>query len=140
MPFEHIFVDYFTYGKRHFLVIKDRFSGWADIFATVPGLSIAGAAELVCLLSTYFATFGVSDEISSDGGPEFKATVTTEFVRTWGVNHQMSSAYFPQSNGRVEVAVKTVKRLLIANLNVNGDLNNNFFLRAILQLRNTFRS
>ena len=35
------------------------------------------------------------------------------------------------------MAVKTVKRLLMANLSLNGDLNNDYFLRAILQLRNT---
>ena len=49
----------------------------------------------------------------------------------------MSSAYFPQSKGRAEVAVKTVKRLLMANLSTNRDLNNDCFLCAILQLRNT---
>ena len=47
----------------------------------------------------------------------------------------MSSVYVPQSNGRAEV-VKTVKLLLMVNLNLNGDLNKDWFLRAILQLRN----
>ena len=96
--FEQTFADYFDYGRRHFLVIADRFSGWADVLAPVPGSSIAGAAALVCRLRTYFAAFGVSDEISTNGGPEFKATATIEFLSTWGVNHRMSSAYFPQSN------------------------------------------
>ena len=59
LPFEQIFADYFDYGGRHFLVIGDRFSGWADVFATVPGLNISGAAALVCLFCTYFATFAV---------------------------------------------------------------------------------
>ena len=49
----------------------------------------------------------------------------------------MSSAYFPHSNGRAEVAVKTVKRLLMVQLSPNGDLNNDCFLHAILLLRNT---
>ena len=53
------------------------------------------------------------------------------------MNHRISSAYFPQSNGQAEVAGKTVKRLLMANLSPNGHLNNNCFVRAILQLRNT---
>ena len=49
----------------------------------------------------------------------------------------MSSAYFPQSNGRAEVAVKAAKRLLMANVSPSGDLNHDSFLRALLQLRNT---
>ena len=79
-PFEHIFADSFDYGGRHFLVIGDSFSGWADVFASVTGSSIAGAAALICLLRTYFATFSVPDEISIDGGPVFEATVTTKFL------------------------------------------------------------
>jgi len=49
----------------------------------------------------------------------------------------MSSAYFPQSNGRAEVAVKTAKRLLHNNIGPSGSLDNDKFMRAILQLRNT---
>ena len=136
-PFEHIFADYFDYGGRHFLVIGDKFSGWTDVFGTTTGSRIAGAAALIRLFRTYFATFGVPEEISTDGGPEFTAFTTANFLRKWGVHHRVSSAYFPQSNGRAEVAVKTAKRLLMANVSPNGDLNSDSFLRAILQLRNT---
>ena len=94
-PFERIIANYFDYGGRHFFIIWDRFSAWADVFATVPSSSIVGAAALVCLLRTHFVIFIEHDEILTDGGPEFEATVTIEFFSTWGVNHRMSSAYFP---------------------------------------------
>ena len=76
-------------------------------------------------------------EISTDGGPEFTAFVTKSFFQTWGVQHRVSSAHFPQSNGRAEVAVKATIRLLMTNVSPNGDLDNDSFLRALLQLRNT---
>ena len=136
-PFEKIFADFFDYGGRHFLVVGDRLSGWSDVFATPTGSSLTGAKALVSLLRSYFATFGVPEELSSDGGPEFTASVTKAFLQTWGIHHRQSSAYFPQSNGRAEVAVKGAKRLLMANVSPNGDLNNDSFLRAMLQLRNT---
>ncbi|KAK3729830.1 hypothetical protein RRG08_058149 [Elysia crispata] len=43
----------------------------------------------------------------------------------------------PQSSGRAEVAVKSVKRLLRSNVNPSGSLNSDKFLKALLQLRNT---
>ena len=60
-----------------------------------------------------------------------------QFMRRWGVRHRVSSAYFPRSNGRAEVAVKSAKRLLRSNVGPGGSLNNDRFLKAILQLRNT---
>ena len=53
------------------------------------------------------------------------------------MKHRKSSAYFPQSNGRAEVAVKSAKRLLRSNINPSGALDNDRLLRALLQLRNT---
>ena len=98
---------------------------------------MSGAAGLIAHLRNFFHMFGVPEELSSDGGPQFTALVTQEFLSKWGVRHRVSSAYFPQSNGRAEVAVKTAKRLLLDNIGHSGSLDNDRFLRAILQLRNT---
>ena len=84
-----------------------------------------------------FATFGVPEEISSDGGPEFVARESVDFFNRWGVKHRLSSAYFPQSNGRAEVAVKVMKRLLEDNISIDGSLNNDNIVSALLQQRNT---
>ena len=77
------------------------------------------------------------EELSSDGGPEFRAGSTEAFLKLWGIRHRVSSAYFPQSNGRAEVAVKTAKRLLRSNTGPTGSLDHDHFVRAMLQLRNT---
>ena len=49
------------------------FSSWVDVFGTSLESSIAGAAALVRLLRTKFATFGVPDEISTDSVPKITA-------------------------------------------------------------------
>ena len=136
-PFESIFADFFDYGGCHYLVVGDRLSGWVEVLGSAAGTNLAGAAGLIRHLRSFFATFGVPEELSSDGGPEFKAGSTEAFLRLWGVRHRISSAYFPQSNGRAEVAVKTAKRLLMSNTGPTGNLDHDHFLRAILQLRNT---
>ena len=49
----------------------------------------------------------------------------------------MSSAYFTQSNGRADVAVKKAKRIIMDNVGPTGSLNNDGLLRALPQARNT---
>ena len=112
-------------------------SGWSEIFSTPSGSSHAGARGLIKCLRTFFSAFGVPEELASDGGPEFIASTTKEFLSRWGVTHRQSSAYHPQSNGRAEVAVKSAKRLLRSNVGPTGVLDSDNLLRALLQLRNT---
>lgn len=136
-PFEQIFADFFDFGGHHYLIVGDRLSGWPEIFSTPTGSPQAGARGLMACLRKFFSTFGVPEELSSDGGPEFAASATREFLSRWGVKHRISSAYHPQSNGRAEVAVKSAKRLLRSNISPTGVLDNDKLLRALLQLRNT---
>ena len=136
-PFESIYADFFDYAGNHYLVAGDRLSGWVEIFKAPSGTAQSGANGLILVLREMFATFGVPEDISSDGGPEFTAALTLKFFENWGIRHRISSVAYAQSNGRAEVAVKKAKRILMDNINPNGSLNNDNFLRAMLQARNT---
>ncbi|KAK3752444.1 hypothetical protein QZH41_003512 [Actinostola sp. cb2023] len=136
-PFEAVFADFFDYGGRHYLVIGDRLSGWVEVFGSTAGTDQGGSTGLVRHLRTFFATFGVPEELASDGGPEFTASHTENFLQLWDVRHRVSSVAFPQSNGRAEVVVNTAKRLLKSNTGPTGSLDHDRFLRAMPQLRNT---
>ena len=136
-PFESTVADFFDLDGQHYLVVADRLSGWPEVFKCKPGSPQSGSQGLVSCLINCFACYGVPVDLSSDGGPEFIASNTESFLKRWGVNHRLSSAYHPQSNGRAEVAVKTVKRLLRSNTSPSGTLDTEKFLTAMLQLRNT---
>ena len=136
-PFEAIVSDYFDFKGNHYLVIGDRLSGWTEPYQIKTGTKNSGAKGLVSALRKSFVTFGVPKELSSDGGPEFKAAETKHFLSRWGVRHRMSSAYNPQSNGRAELAVKATKRLLENNTGPGGSLDNDALVRALLIQRNT---
>ena len=115
-PFQQVFADFFDFAGHHYLVIGDWLSGWSEIYSTPTGTPQSGAKGLIRCLRSFFMTFGVPEEISSDGGPEFSAYSTKQFLIQWDVCHRISSAHYAQSNGRAEVAVKSAKRLLRSNI------------------------
>ena len=71
-----MFAEFFEYSGRYYLVVGDRLSGWVEVFSSTPSSNSAGAASLIRHLRTWFSTFGVPEELSSDGGPEFTASLT----------------------------------------------------------------
>ena len=109
----------------------DRHSNWPLVEQTS-----GGSEGLIRSLRMAFVTYGIPDDLSSDDGPEFTATATTDFLKCWGVNHRKSSVSFPHSNCRAEVGVKTVKRMITNNTGPNGELDLDEFQHAILHYRN----
>ena len=131
-PFQCIVSDFFQYGGHNYLVLVDRYSNWPVVEKAGDG-----AQGLVSALRTIFVTFGISEELTSDGGGEYMAEVTKKFLSSWGVRHRLSSVAFPHSNQRAEGAVKVIKRMIMDNTGPNGTLHNDRFQRALLHYRNT---
>ena len=96
-PFEYIAADYCSIAGNSYLITVDRFSNWPDIKRVAHNSRNVGAAGLIKALKRMFATFGVPVELSSDGGPEFISKETQDFLKRWGVQHRLSSAYNPRS-------------------------------------------
>ena len=134
-PFQKICMDYFFIDIHSYLVVVDRFSGWICIFYFRPGESTSSALIKEC--RELFISYGVPEEVSSDGGPQFKANDFSKFLQQWGVKHRKSSVGYPQSNGRAEVAVKSAKRIIRDNVAANGSIDTDEAAKAILQYHNT---
>ena len=81
--------------------------------------------------------YGVSKELSSDGGLQFMAESLQQFLKLRGVKHRLSSDSYPQSNACAEAVVKSAERIIHKNISADGSLNNENATRAILQHRNT---
>ncbi|XP_046554623.1 uncharacterized protein K02A2.6-like [Haliotis rubra] len=127
-PFQCLCADFFHYKGVNYLVLVDRYSNWPIVERTA-----GGAPGLINCLRRTFVTFGIPDELSSDGGPEFTASATREFLHTWSVHHRLSSVAFPHSNCRAEIGVKTVKRMITDNTGPQGELDTDAFQGAMLQ-------
>ena len=134
-PFQMVVSDYCHLEGFNYLVMADRYSGWMSIYAM--GKGECDTDKLISYLKSYFMSYGVAEEFSSDFGPQYKSTKFQKFLEQYGVHHRVSSAFFPHSNSRAELAIKSAKRLLRDNVGAEGDLTNDRFLRAVLQYRNT---
>ena len=131
-PFQQIAADYFHFGGKNYVVVVDRYSHWPIVYSAENG-----AHGLVKVLRDIFSTFGVSEELASDGGKEFTSEVTQRFLKDWHVRHRLSSVAYAHSNCRAELGVKQVKRIITGNMSPSGSLNIDDFQRAILSYRNT---
>ena len=133
-PFEQVAVDLCSISRFAYLVYVDVYSGWIEI----ANLSNKGFNTIHRIMLTYFATFGVPESIASDGGPPFNSADYLHFLKKWKIQQRLSSAYYPQSNGRAEVGVKTAKRILLGNINpTTGKLDNDRAVLALMTHRNT---
>ena len=101
------------------------------------GSSTESSKLLMDRLQEYFATFRIPEELATDGGLTYTSYKTQQILKDYGVKHRLSSVAFAQSNKRVELGCKSMKRLLRENNNGDGSLINDRFLRALMVYRNT---
>ena len=134
-PFQYVVLDYFSLQGRNFLIIGDRFSGWLSIYEAGEGQF--DGKTLVKRFREWCEVFNIPEEVSSDGGSQMMSSIFQESLKAWDVKHRLSSSYFAHSNCRAELAVKTGKRLLKDNIGSDGTIDNDKFMRAITQFRNT---
>ena len=106
-PWSKIGVDLCELDGRNLLVAVDYYSN----FVEVERLTTTTSSSVIKPMKEMFARYGVPDTVISDNGPQFDSAEFSRFAKQWNFEHTPSSPRYPQSNGKVENAVKTVKRL-----------------------------
>ena len=104
-------MNLFEYQSRVYLIVTDYYSRWVEI----KRLEDQTAETVITMLKELFTVHGIPDIVMSDNGPQFSADNYRQFAESYGFIHTTSSPRFPQSNGEVERAVRTVKGLLVKN-------------------------
>ena len=132
-PFQELAVDFCSYGGQQFLILVDCCTDWPEI---IPMGHNTTTHKLVSALRQSFCRTAVPDILWSDQGPQFTAHAFRNFARQWGFTHNTSSPRYPQSNGKVEATVKSMKKLLATSWE-RRCVNEDKLCRALLQYRNT---
>ena len=133
-PMQYVVSDLFSHNDYLYLVYACRLTGWPEL-AHFPITS--KSSDVLAALREFFHRWGVPEEIALDGASNLSSKELTEFLQRWGVRRRLSSAYFPQSNGRAEAAVKSMKRLIQGHTGPRGSINTDEIALGLLQYRNT---
>ena len=132
-PFQEIAIDLCSYAGHDYLITVDCYTDWPDI---IPMKSNTTTPQITMALQQGFCRTAIPDVIWSDGGPQFTSSKFNQFSQQWGFLHKISSPYHPQSNGKIESTVKSMKKIIYTAWN-GRFLDHDKFCRALLQYRNT---
>ena len=132
-PFQQIAADIRSYAGQQYLIVVDCNTDWPDIIDLGKDTT---ASHLIESLQDQFCHSAVPDVLWSNGGPQFTSSKLASFLTRWGVAHKVSSLHYPQSNGKVEATVKSMKKL-ISSAWTGCSVNWEKACRSLLQYRNT---
>ena len=103
-PWAKVVADLCEPNGRTLLVVSNYFNN----FIEVSRLHAITTQAVVRDLNTIFAHFDIPEILVTDHGPQFEFEA---FAESWSFNRINTSPRYPQSKGKAENAVKTVKRL-----------------------------
>ena len=96
-------------GRKYLLTCVDSLTGYAQ---AVP-ISSKKNATVWHELAALFATHGIPHTLISDNGGEFVQQDFEKWLKNQGIQHNLTSAYHPQSNGKVERFNGTIQAILL---------------------------
>nr|GFA93094.1 reverse transcriptase domain-containing protein [Tanacetum cinerariifolium] len=123
-------------GNKYILVAIDYLSKWVEAKA----LPINDARVVVKFLKSLFSRFGTPKAIISDRGTHFCNDQFSRVMEKYGVTHQLSTAYHPQTSGQVEVTNRGLKRILERTVGENRALWSDKLEYALWAFRTAYKT
>jgi putative transposase len=109
--------------KVYVWVVVDDDSRFALAIEVIPSRE---TAPVTPILERRFEPYGTPKEILTDNGTPFASVWTTgthpfdEFCESHSVDHKLAAPYDPESNGKAEAWIKTVKREGLADVSLSA--------------------
>ena len=115
-PWHKLGIDIFTLARKDYLIVVDYMSNYPEI-APLSGKDIQCVIKA---LKPIFARHGIPSEITSDNVP-FTSYDFLNFSRHYGFKYSPISPRDSNANGKAEMGVKIVKKLLTKAYDSGGD-------------------
>nr|GEX60345.1 reverse transcriptase domain-containing protein [Tanacetum cinerariifolium] len=123
-------------GNKYILVAVDYLSIWVEAKA----LPTNDARVVVMFLKSLFSQFGTPKAIISDRGTHFCNDQFARVMSKYGVTHNLSTVYHPQTSGQVEVTNRGLKRILERMVGENHALWSDMLEDALWAFRTAFKT
>lgn len=109
-PWTHIAVDFMgpLPTGHNLLVLVDYFSRFVEVVImreTTAKLTVQALHETFC-------RYGIPESMRTDNGPQFVSEALNKFCLEFGIELVKTSPYWPQANGEVERANRSLKKRL----------------------------
>ncbi|KAJ5919015.1 Retrotransposon polyprotein [Penicillium verhagenii] len=123
-PWEWITMDFITKlpisdGHDMIMVIVDRLTKYAYMIPTTETIDAQQMANI--LIRNVFANHGSPRKITSDRDKLFTSNMWRSFADQIGIEHRLSTAYHPQTNGQTERTNQTLEQYLRHYVNYQQD-------------------
>ena len=112
-PWVKIGTDLFCFSGNDYLITA--------VFFEIDRLYDTSSKTVISKLKQHFARWGIPETVISDNGPQYSSEQFKNFSRLWDFKHKTSSPGHAQSNGKVENAVKSAKRIMRKAKKSNSD-------------------
>ena len=126
-----------SYGHTYIFVGVDYVSKWVE---AIPCKTNDRRVVLKFLKSNIFSRFGVPKAIISDGGSHFCNKPFENLMAKYGVKHKVATPYHPQTSGKVELANRQIKTILMKVVNSNRKDWSIKLLDSLWAYRTTFKT
>jgi transposase InsO family protein len=97
-----------SHGYEHILVMVDYVSKWVE---AMPCRKASTEESIAMIKSMIFHRFCTTRILISDGGTHFTGKNFKKCLSKLGIEHRVSTAYHPQTNGQAETSNRQLKSI-----------------------------
>jgi transposase InsO family protein len=106
-----------SYGYEYILVMVDYVSKWVE---AMPCRKASTEESITMIKNVIFPHFGTPRILISDGGTHVTGKNFKKCLSKLGIEHRVSTAYRPQTNGQVETLNRQLKSILNKTIEKGG--------------------
>jgi transposase InsO family protein len=106
-----------SHGYEHILFMVDYVSKWVE---AMPCRKASTKESITMIKNVIFPRFGTPRVLISDGGTHFTGKNFRKCLSKLGIEHRVSTAYHPQTNGQAETSNRQLKSILNKTIEKGG--------------------